>query len=40
MNEQMIVTLQKELNMLVMGNKEFGKCFWEQIIDMHIQMDD
>lgn len=40
MNDQMIVTLQKELNILVIGNEEFGECSCEQIIDMHIQMDD
>lgn len=34
MNKQMIVTLQKELNMLVKGN------LCEPIIDMHIQMGD
>lgn len=40
MNKQMIVTLQKELNMLVMGNEEFRKRLCEQIIDMHIQIED
>lgn len=37
MNKQIIVRLQKELNMLVLGNEEFGKCLCVQIIDMHIQ---